>query len=246
MGQKVHPYVMRLGFGKDWASHWFTTRKKEFADFLEEDLNVRGLIKKNYPMGSISALVIDRVSSNLIRIKIKTSRPGVIIGRRGADIERIKKDLSGLTKKEVIIDVEEVIEPMIEAQLVAENIAYQITKRVRVRQAVKKAMQQAHSMGCEGMRIRCSGRIDGAEIHRSEIYKYGKIPLQTFRADIDYGFSPARTTYGTNGVKVWIYKGEKPLGAYMIKQNERENNQESSGNSDERSHRNARRDGRNR
>ena len=217
MGQKVHPYILRIGFGKDWMSHWFTSKKHEYADFLEEDFLIRKAIKKSYPMGSISAIIIDRISATLIRIRIKTSRPGVIIGRRGQDIEKVKAELGSLAKKEIVIDVEEVIEPATDAQLVAEQIAFQMTKRIGFRRAMKKALQQATSMGCEGMRISCSGRLEGHEIARAEIYKYGKVPLQTFRADIDYGTGTAKTTYGTNGVKVWIYKGEKRLGAYMIK-----------------------------
>jgi small subunit ribosomal protein S3 len=177
-------------------------------------------------MGSISTIVIERVSANLIKIKIKTSRPGVIIGRRGQDIEKVKQEIGELTKKEVVIDVEEVMEPALEAQLVAELIAFQMTKRVNHKRAMKKAIQQALALGCEGARIKCSGRLGGAEIARNEIYKYGKIPLQTFSADVDYGFSVARTTYGTNGVKVWVYKGEKKLGSYLIKEEEQLNPEE--------------------
>lgn len=217
MGQKVHPYILRIGFGKDWLSKWISLRRTEYAQFLEEDVHIREVIRRSYPMGSISTIVIERVSSTIIRIKVRTSRPGVIIGRRGQDIERVKAELGRLTKKEVVIDVEEVSEPALEAQLVAELIAFQMTKRVNHKRAMKKAISQAQSLGCEGVRIKCSGRLGGAEIARNEIIKYGKVPLQTFRADIDYGFGVAKTTYGTNGVKVWIYKGEKRLGAYMIK-----------------------------
>lgn len=220
MGQKVHPYILRIGFGKDWLSKWFALRKREYADFLEEDFKIRKLIKRNYPFGSISKITIERVSSTLIRIKIKTSRPGVIIGRRGQDIERVKADITDMTKREVTIDVEEVLEPQLDAQLVAEMVAFQLKKRINFRRAMKRAIQQAQSLGCEGIKIRCKGRLDGAEIARSEKYKYGKIPLQTFRADIDYGFGLAQTTYGTIGVKVWIYKGTKNVGYYMIRQNQ--------------------------
>ncbi|MFA5272105.1 MAG: 30S ribosomal protein S3 [Candidatus Omnitrophota bacterium] len=219
MGQKVHPYILRIGFGKDWLSRWISLRRTEYAQFLEEDVHIREIIRRSYPMGSISTIVIERVSPTIIRIKIRTSRPGVIIGRRGQDIERVKAELGKLAKKEVVIDVEEVSEPALEAQLVAENIAFQMTKRVNHKRAMKKAISQAQGLGCEGVRIKCSGRLGGAEIARNEIIKYGKVPLQTFRADIDYGFGVARTTYGTNGVKVWIYKGEKRLGSYMIKDN---------------------------
>ncbi len=217
MGQKVHPYVVRIGFGKDWLSRWISLKRGEYAQFLEEDVHIREIIRRSYPMGSISTISIERVSPTIIRIKIRTSRPGVIIGRRGQDIERVKEELSKLAKKEIIIDVEEVSDPALEAQLVAELIAFQMTKRVNYRRAMKKAVSQALGLGCEGIKIKCSGRLEGAEIARNEIVKYGKVPLQTFRADIDYGFGVARTTYGTNGVKVWIYKGEKRLGSYLIK-----------------------------
>ncbi len=218
MGQKVHPYVLRIGFGKDWLSRWFSSKKSEYADFLEEDLLVRERIKEAYPKGSVATIVIERVSSTVIRIRIKTSRPGVIIGRRGQDIERLKRTLNQLTKKKIIIDVEEVLEPATEAQLISELIGFQLIKRVNFRRAMKRAIQQATSLGAEGIKIRCSGRLGGVEIARKESYKYGKVPLQTFRADIDYGFSTAKTTYGTIGVKVWVYKGEKNLGDYLIKQ----------------------------
>jgi small subunit ribosomal protein S3 len=220
MGQKVHPYILRISFGKDWLSKWFTDRRREYANFLDEDLKIREFIKKSYPFGSIASITLERASPDLIRIKIRTSRPGVIIGRRGQDIERVKTEIAQFTGKEIIIDVEEVLESNLEAQLVAEMIAFQITKRVNFRRAMKRAIQQATSLGCEGIKIRCSGRLAGVEIARSEVYKYGKIPLQTFRADIDYGFGLAKTTYGTIGVKVWIYKGEKKLGHYLLKEKE--------------------------
>ncbi|MFH1505181.1 MAG: 30S ribosomal protein S3 [Candidatus Omnitrophota bacterium] len=216
MGQKVHPYILRIGFGKDWISRWFTSKNTEFADFLEEDLNIRKRIKTSYPRGSIATIVIERVSSRVVRIRVRTSRPGVIIGRRGQDIERVKQILGKLTNKEIIIDVEEVVEPSLEAQLVAEQIGFQLIRRVNFRRAMKKAIQQVTSLGGEGIKIKCSGRLGGIEIARKESYKYGKVPLQTFRADIDYGFYSAATTYGTIGIKVWIYKGEKNLGAYLI------------------------------
>ncbi|MCP4652443.1 MAG: 30S ribosomal protein S3 [Candidatus Omnitrophica bacterium] len=220
MGQKVHPYILRIGFGKDWQSKWFTPKRREYADFLEEDLRIRDIIKRSYPMGSVSLLVIERVSATLIRIKVRTSRPGVIIGRRGQDIESVKKRINKLTKKEVVIDVIEVLDPAVEAQLVAEQIAFQMIRRVNFRRAMKRSIQQATAIGCEGIKVKCSGRLGGAEIARSEGYKFGKVPLQTFRADIDYGFAIAKTTYGTIGVKVWIYKGEKNLGDYMKKVDE--------------------------
>ena len=215
MGQKVHPYIVRIGFGKDWKSRWFSERKGEYAEFLDEDLKIREKVKANYPKGSIAEIIIERVSPTLIRIRTKTSRPGVIIGRRGQDIERVKKEVSTFTKKEIMSDVEEVLEPATQAQLVAEQIAFQLERRVHFRRAMKRAVQQATALGCEGIKLRCGGRLGGAEIARKEGVKFGKIPLQTFRADIDYGFSVARTTYGTIGVKAWVYKGEKQLGSYM-------------------------------
>ena len=217
MGQKVHPYIMRIGFGKTWHSRWFAGRSVEFADFLEEDLKIRKIIQEGYPLGSISEVIIERVSSALIKIRIRTSRPGVIIGRRGQDIERLKSEIADIAKKEVAIDVLEVTDPAVDAQLVADQIAFQIIRRVNFRRAMKKSLQQASAIGCEGMKVRCSGRLGGAEIARRETYKYGKVPLQTFRADIDFGYSTAKTTYGTIGVKVWIYKGEKNLGAYLVR-----------------------------
>jgi small subunit ribosomal protein S3 len=222
MGQKVHPYVLRIGFGKDWMSRWFSSKKKEYADFLEEDLRIREKVKAAYPSGSVAAIIITRVSAGLVRIRIKTSRPGVIIGRRGQDIEQVKRTLNNLTKKEIIIDVEEVGEPALQAQLVAEMICFQLIRRVNFRRAMKRAIQQATSVGGEGIKIKCSGRLGGIEIARKESYKYGKVPLQTFRADIDYGFSVAKTTYGTIGVKVWIYKGQKLPGSYLIKEDEKQ------------------------
>ena len=221
MGQKVHPYILRIGFGKDWLSRWFTAKKREYADFLEEDLKVRRFIKGYYPSGSISKIVIDRVSPTLIRMQVKTSRPGIIIGRRGQDIERVKSEIMNMIKKDVMIDVGEINEPQLDAQLVSEMIAFQLKRRVNFRRAMKRAIQQAVNLKCEGIKIRWKGRLDGAEIARSEVYKVGKVPLQTFRADIDYGFGLAQTTYGTIGVKVWIYKGIKNLGYYMIREDQK-------------------------
>ena len=215
MGHKVHPFILRIGFGKDWKSRWFSDRKSDYAQFLDEDYRVRNLIKDTYALGSVASIVIERLSSVLIRIIIRTSRPGVIIGRRGQDIERLKSAIANLTKKEIVVDVKEVTDPSTEAQLIAELVAFQMIKRVNFRRAMKRAIQQAVNLGCEGIRIRCSGRLGGVEIARSEQYKYGKIPLQTFRIDIDYGFSVAKTTYGTIGVKAWVYKGEKYLGSYL-------------------------------
>ena len=224
MGQKVHPYILRIGFGKDWLSRWFSPRRREYASLLEEDIRIRDIIRKYYFRGSVAAIIIERVSTTAIRIRIKTSRPGVIIGRRGQDIERVKKTLIDFTKKELMIDVEEVADPALEAQLVAEMIGFQLIKRVNFRRAMNRAMQQATALGGEGMKIKCSGRLGGVEIARKESCKYGKVPLQTFRADIDYGFFVAKTTYGTIGIKVWIYKGEKRLGSYLYRDQEEKKN----------------------
>jgi len=218
MGQKVHPYILRIGFAKTWQSLWFSGKRKEFADFLEEDTKIRELIKKSYPEGSITQIIIERLSSEVIRARVRTSRPGVIIGRRGQDIERVKSQIVDKTGKEVRIDVEEVLKPTVEAQLIGELVGFQIVKRVNFRRAMKRAITQALNEGCQGIKIRCSGRLGGLEIARSEVYKQGKIPLQTFRSDIDYGYSVAKTTYGTIGVKVWVYRGESPLGAYLKKE----------------------------
>ncbi len=220
MGQKVHPYILRIGFGKSWQSLWFAQKKKEFADFLEEDVKIRKVIKQAYPEGSIAQILIERVSPQSIRIRIRTSRPGMIIGRRGQEIERVKSEISEITNKEIFISPEEVLTPQLEAQLIAELIAFQIVKRVNFRRAMKRAIASALAEGCQGIKIRCSGRLGGLEIARSEVYKQGKIPLQTFRSDIDYGFAEAKTTYGKIGVKVWVYKGEASLGTYLQKEEE--------------------------
>jgi len=218
MGQKVHPYVLRIGFGKTWQSRWFSGRKREFAAFLEEDVHIRKIVKDAYQAGSVAEVIIERVSPEKIRVKIRTSRPGVIIGRRGQDIERVKGAIAELTGKEIQIDVLEVATPQLDAQLVAEMIGFQLIKRVAFRRAMKKAIFQAFQEGCEGIKMQCSGRLGGAEIARSESYKQGKVPLQTFRSNIDYGYYIARTPYGTIGIKVWVYRGEARPGAYMIEQ----------------------------
>lgn len=206
MGQKVHPYGLRVGYIKTWKSRWFA-RKRDFANLLNEDIKIKNYIKKNFSTAAISNIEIER-ASNRIRVIIHSARPGIIIGRRGQDIDRLREDLNRLTNKEVYIDIKEVKNPYIEAQLVAENITFQLEKRVAFRRAMKRALQMAMEHGAGGVRIKCSGRLGGAEIARSEGYRQGKIPLQTFRSDIDYGFAEAYTTYGLIGVKVWIYKGD--------------------------------------
>ena len=206
MGQKVHPYSFRLGYIRDWNSRWFA-RKKDFGRLLVEDFKIRAHIKKNLAQAAIAKIEIER-ASNRVRIIIHSGRPGVIIGRKGAEIDRLRDDLRGIVDKELQIDIKEVKEPAISAQLVAENIAFQMEKRVGFRRSMKKAVQQAMMSGAQGIRIRCAGRLDGAEIARSEKYMEGKVPLQTIKADIDYGFSEAHTVYGLIGVKVWICLGE--------------------------------------
>jgi len=206
MGQKVHPYAFRLGYIKDWSSRWYA-KKNELPSLIKEDMAIRKYIKKNLAQAAVAKVDIER-ASNRIRIFIHTARPGIIIGRRGAEVDRLKEELQDMTDKEIFIDIKEVNKPFIEAQLVAENIAFQLEKRIAFRRAMKKAAQSALSNGAGGVKIQCSGRLGGSEIARSEKYKYGKIPLQTLRADIDYGFTEAHTTYGLIGVKVWIYKGE--------------------------------------
>ena len=206
MGQKVHPYSFRLGYIKNWNSRWFS-RKKGFPSLLQEDIKIRSYIKKSLTSAAVSRVEIER-AGNRIRVFIFTARPGIIIGRRGSEIDRLKDELQEVTRKQVFIDIKEIGSPSAEAQLVAENIAFQLEKRIPFRRAMKKAMQNAIAAGAEGIKILCSGRLGGAEIARSEKCKYGKIPLQTLRADIDYGFTEARTTYGAIGIKVWIYKGD--------------------------------------
>ena len=206
MGQKVHPYSFRLGYIRDWSSRWFA-RKKDFGRLLVEDAKIRVHIKKNLMQAAVSKIEIER-ASNRVRIIIHRGRPGVIIGRKGAEIDRLRDDLREIVDKELQIDIKEVKEPAISAQLVAENIAFQMEKRVGFRRSMKKAVQQAMTTGAQGIKIRCAGRLDGAEIARAEKYMEGKVPLQTIKADIDYGFSEAHTVYGLIGVKVWIYLGE--------------------------------------
>lgn len=206
MGQKVHPYGMRLGFIKGWKSAWFS-RKKDFVQLLHEDVRIRRYIKKNFSNAGVANIVIERAAGRA-KIILHTSRPGVIIGRRGADIDRLRDELQDLTSKQIYVDIKEIKNPQLEAQLVAENIAFQLEKRVAFRRVMKKAIQMTMNAGAGGIKVKCAGRLGGAEMSRKEGYREGKIPLQTFRADIDYGFTEARTTYGAIGVKVWIYKGE--------------------------------------
>ena len=206
MGQKVHPLIQRIGFIKDWNSRWFA-KPGEYAKYIEEDHKIRKYIKNNYRQAAISRIIIERLANN-IRIKIATARPGIIIGRHGADIERLRSELNNMTNKEIAVDIQEIERPEAEAQLVAENISLQIQKRVAFRRAIKRAIDQSMSGGVLGIKVVCAGRLGGAEMSRTETFKQGKIPLQTLRADIDYGFAESYTTYGLIGVKVWIYRGE--------------------------------------
>ncbi len=206
MGQKVHPLSFRLGYIKDWGSRWYAKRKG-FSQNLLEDLKIRKFIKKNFSSANVSKVDIERATKR-VRVIVFSGRPGVIIGRRGADIDRLRDELQSMTNKEVFVDIKEVQNPNIDAQLVAENVAFQLEKRVAFRRAMKKAVSQAISSGAGGIKIMCSGRLGGAEIARTEKYKEGKVPLHTLRANIDYGFAEALTTYGVIGVKCWIYTGD--------------------------------------
>jgi small subunit ribosomal protein S3 len=205
MGQKVHPYGFRLGYTKNWRSRWFA--KHDYAKLLHEDLALKDSLRSRLKAAGISSVEVDR-AGNKLRVTIRTSRPGIIIGRKGAEIEKLKQELAGRTKRDVFIDIQEVHKPELDAQLVSESIALQLEKRVAFRRAMRKAVDSALRFGCKGIKVRVSGRLNGAEIARSEWYLQGQLPLHTLRADIDYGFSEAHTTYGIIGVKTWVYKGE--------------------------------------
>ncbi|MCR4961121.1 MAG: 30S ribosomal protein S3 [Lachnospiraceae bacterium] len=205
MGQKVNPHGLRVGVIKDWDSRWYA--EKDFADFLVEDHEIREFLKKKLYSAGISKIEIERASDR-VKVIIFTAKPGVIIGKGGQDIEKLKTDLSKLTDKKLVVDIKEVKRPDREAQLVAENIAQQLENRVSFRRAMKSTMGRTLKAGALGIKTAVSGRLGGADIARTEFYSEGTIPLQTLRADIDYGFAEADTTYGKLGVKVWIYKGE--------------------------------------
>jgi len=205
MGQKVHPYGFRLGVTKTWRSRWFA--KQDYAKLLREDLELKDALRERLKAAGVSSVEVDR-PGNKLRITIHTSRPGIIIGRKGAEIEKLKQDLAKKTKREVFIDIQEVHKPELDAQLVSESIALQLEKRVAFRRAMRKAVDSALRFGCKGIKVRVSGRLNGAEIARTEWYLQGQLPLHTLRADIDYGFSQAYTTYGVIGIKCWVYKGE--------------------------------------
>jgi small subunit ribosomal protein S3 len=205
VGQKVHPYGFRLGVTKTWRSRWFA--KQDYAKLLREDLELKESLRDRLKAAGVSSIEVDR-PGNKLRVTIRTSRPGIIIGKRGAEIEKLKQELAKKTKREVFIDIQEVHKPELDAQLVAESIALQLEKRVAFRRAMRKAVDSALRFGCKGIKVRVSGRLNGAEIARSEWYLQGQLPLHTLRADLDYGFAEAHTTYGVIGIKCWTYKGE--------------------------------------
>jgi len=205
MGQKVHPYGFRLGYTKPWKSRWFV--EKDYDKLLLEDYRLKVELKDKLKSAGVSSVEIER-PGNKLRIIIKTARPGIIIGRKGAEIDKLKQDLQKKTTREVHVDIQEVHKPELDAQLVSESIALQLEKRVGFRRAMRKSVDSALRFGCKGIKVRVSGRLNGNEIARSEWYLQGRLPLHTLRADIDYGDATAFTTYGTCGVKVWIFKGE--------------------------------------
>ena len=205
MGQKVNPHGIRLGINKTWSSRWFS--KNEYTKLLHQDLEIKRYVEKKLKNASISKINIERAAKKL-RLSIFSSRPGIIIGKKGADIETLKNDLSKMSNLEVFLDIKEVRKPEVEARLVAENIASQLEKRISFRRAMKKAVQSAMRLGAKGVKVVCSGRLGGAEIARTEKYHEGSVPLHTLRGDIDYATAEAETTYGICGIKVWINKGE--------------------------------------
>ena len=205
MGQKVHPKGMRVGIIRDWESNWYAD--KNYAELLHEDIKIRKYVKKNLFQAGISGVQIER-AANRIKISIHTAKPGIVIGRGGSEVEALRKELERLTGKKVSVNIIEIKKPELDATLVAEGIAAQLVRRVAFRRAMKQAVSRTMRLGAQGIKISCSGRLGGAEIARTEWYSEGKVPLHTLRADIDYGFAEADTTYGKIGVKVWIYKGE--------------------------------------
>jgi small subunit ribosomal protein S3 len=205
VGQKVHPYGFRLGVNRTWRSRWFA--RKDYGALLHEDLRLKTMLKKKFSHAGISRIEIER-AANKLTIIIFTSRPGIIVGKKGTEIERLKRDLQLLTGRDINLKIQEVNKPELDSQLVAEGIAQQLVKRIAFRRAIRRAVDGTLRFGAKGIKIRCSGRLNGAEIARTEWYLNGQLPLHTIRADIDYGFAEANTTYGMIGIKVWIYKGE--------------------------------------
>jgi small subunit ribosomal protein S3 len=206
LGQKTHPFGFRLGYNRTWKSRWFA--KRDYAELLHEDTKLRAELKEKLRAASISSIDIERAANKLV-IRIYSARPGIIIGRKGSEIDKLKGEIQKRTHREVHVDIQEVHRPELDAQLVAESIAMQLEKRVAFRRAMRKAVDSALRFGCKGIKVRVGGRLNGAEIARSEWYLQGRLPLQTLRADIDYGFAEAFTTYGAIGVKCWIYQGER-------------------------------------
>ena len=207
MGQKVNPIGFRVSVTKDWLSKWYAD-KKDYAPLLLEDIKVRDIVKKKLASAAVPKITIERYA-NRARITIHTARPGIVIGRKGSEIDKLKEELGKLTGKEIYVDIVEVKQPETDAQLVAENIALQLERRISFRRAMKKSVQTAMDFGAQGIKVACGGRLGGSEIARHEKYRVGKIPLHTLRADIDYGFTEAQTVYGKIGIKVWICKGER-------------------------------------
>lgn len=206
MGQKTNPVGFRVAVNKDWRSRWFA-EKKEYATLSVEDWKIRDILKKKLESASVPKILIER-AANRCRITIFTARPGVVIGRKGAEIDKIKEELSKMTGKEIYVDIQEIKTPELDAQLVAENVAMQLERRISFRRVMKKAVQTAMDFGAEGIKIRCAGRLGGAELARSELYHQGRVPLHTLRAQIEYGFAEAKTVYGKIGVKCWICRGD--------------------------------------
>jgi small subunit ribosomal protein S3 len=205
MGQKVHPIGFRLGIIKTWDSRWFS--QKNYATLLHEDIKIRKIVKERLMHAGVSKIEIERAGQKA-KINIHTARPGIIIGKKGAEVDKLKKDLEAMTGKQMYINIQEIRRPELEAQLVAENIALQLERRIAFRRAMKKAVTSALRLGAQGIKITCAGRLAGAEIARTEWYREGRVPLHTLRADIQYGFFEAKTTMGQIGVKVWIYRGD--------------------------------------
>jgi small subunit ribosomal protein S3 len=205
LGQKVNPIALRLGIVKTWESRWFAGKK--YADYIFEDYRIREFIKEKLRHAGVSKIEIER-STRRVRLRIFTARPGIVIGKKGSEIEKLKKDLEGRVSQEVLIDIQEIRKPEVDAQLVAENVAMQIERRVAFRRAMKRGVSSAMRFGAQGVKVICSGRLGGAEMARTEWYREGRVPLHTLRADIDYGITEARTTYGTVGIKVFVFHGE--------------------------------------
>jgi small subunit ribosomal protein S3 len=208
MGQKVHPIGFRLGYTKTWRSRWYAG--KEYANLLHEDLALKKDLKKRFAHAGVSRVDIER-AANKLKVSIFTSRPGIIIGRKGQEVDKLKQEIQKKTGKEVFINIQEILKPELDAQLVSESVALQLEKRIAFRRAMRKAVDAALRFGAKGIKVRVSGRLNGAEIARSEWYLHGQLPLHTLRADVDYGFSEAETSFGQIGVKTWIYKGEAEM-----------------------------------